>query len=204
MARYTGPKTKKARAVGEAIFGFDRAFEKKKYPPGQHGPNKRRRKQRSDYAIQLMEKQKAKLTYGLLERQFRNLFDKASRKSGATGEVLLQLLEARLDNTVFRLGLAPTRRAARQLVSHKHILVNGVLTNVPSYTLRPGDVISVRGKSANMDVIRQTVGGKSDVRNFPWLEFNPDKMQGTFMEFPERDQIPEKIDELLIVELYSK
>lgn len=203
MARYTGPKTKKARSFGEAIFGFDRAFEKRKYPPGQHGSG-RRRKQRSDYAIQLMEKQKAKYTYGVLERQFRNTFEKASRKKGVTGEVLLQLLEARLDNTVFRLGLAPTRRAARQLVSHKHILVNGIINNVPSTQLRPGDVVSVRGKSQQLDVIKDSVTTKSEVRKYPWLEFNMDKLEGKFIEYPTRDQIPEKINEQLIVELYSK
>ena len=203
MARYTGPKTKKARAFGEPIFGFDKSFDKKKYPPGQHG-NGRRRKQKSDYANQLKEKQKAKYTYGVLERQFRNLFESATRNQGVTGEVLLQLLEARLDNTVYRLGIAPTRSAARQLVSHKHILVNGVLTNIPSCQLRAGDIISVRGKSQNLQVIRESVGGKSDVRKFPWLEWNPDKLQGVFMAYPERAQIPENINEQLIVELYSK
>ncbi|MCB0550358.1 MAG: 30S ribosomal protein S4 [Phaeodactylibacter sp.] len=203
MARYTGPKTKKARAFGEPIHGYDKSFERKKYPPGQHG-NTRRKKQKSDYALQLMEKQKAKYTYGVLERQFRNLFEKANSKTGVTGEVLLQFLEARLDNTVFRLGLAPTRRAARQLVTHRHIIVNGVLTNVPSYELRPGDIISVRGKSQGLQVIKDCVGGKSDVRKFAWLEFNPDKMQGVFLSYPEREQIPEKINEQLIVELYSK
>ncbi|MBX2876777.1 MAG: 30S ribosomal protein S4 [Saprospiraceae bacterium] len=203
MARYTGPTSKKARALGEPIFGFDRAFEKKKYKPGQHG-NSRRRRQRSDYALQLLEKQKAKYTYGVLERQFRNLFEKASRRKGVTGTVLLQLLEARLDNTVYRLGLAPTRRAARQLVSHKHILLNGVVTNIPSAQLRSGDIISVRGKSRGLLVIRESVSAKNDVRKFPWLEMNPDTMSGTFLEYPERDQIPEKINEQLIVELYSK
>ncbi|MEM9918779.1 MAG: 30S ribosomal protein S4 [Bacteroidota bacterium] len=203
MARYTGPKTKKSRAFGEAIFGFSKAFEKKKYPPGQHG-NSRRRRQKSDYALQLMEKQKAKYTYGVLERQFRNAFEKASRKKGVTGEVLLQFLEARLDNTVFRMGIAPTRRAARQLVSHKHIIVNGVVTNVPSMTLRPHDVVAVRGKSQSMESIRNSVQSKSDVRKYGWLEFNPDKMEGIFLEYPERDKIPEKINEQLIVELYSK
>ena len=192
MARYTGPKTKKARAFGEPIFGFDKSFDKKKYPPGQHG-NGRRRKQKSDYANQLKEKQKAKYTYGVLERQFRNLFDKASRKKGVTGEVLLQLLEARLDNTVFRLGIAPTRSAARQLVAHKHVLVNGVLTNIPSCQLRSGDIVTVRGKSQNLQVIRECIGGKSDVRKFPWLEFNPDKFEGVFLSYPERAQIPENI-----------
>lgn len=203
MARYTGPKTKKARAFGEPIFGFDKTFDKKKYPPGQHG-NSRRRKQKSDYANQLTEKQKAKYTYGVLERQFRNLFAKASRKKGVTGTVLLQFLEARLDNTVFRLGLAPTRSAARQLVSHKHIMLNGVLTNIPSAHLRAGDIISVRGKSQNLMIITENVKGKSDVRKFPWLEWNPDKMQGVFLEYPERAMIPENINEQLIVELYSK
>lgn len=203
MARYTGPKTKKARAFGELIFGYDKAFEKKKYPPGHHG-NTRRRRQKSDYALQLMEKQKAKYTYGLLERQFRKMFELASSKRGVTGENLLQFLEARLDNTIFRLGIAPTRSAARQLVSHKHILVNGILTNIPSYLLKPGDIVSVRGKSQHLEAIHHSVHSKSDVRKFSWLEFNPDKIEGKFIEFPEREQIPEKINEQLIVELYSK
>ena len=203
MARYTGPTTKKARALGEAIFGYDKAFEKRKYKPGQHG-NSKRRKQKSDYATQLMEKQKAKYTYGVLERQFRNLFAKASRKKGVTGEVLFQLLEARLDNIVYRLGIAPTRRAARQLVSHKHIVVNGVVTNVPSASIRPGDIVGVRGKSQGLEVVRNAVNSKSDVRNFGWLEFNQEKMEGKFLEYPERAAIPEKINEQLIVELYSK
>ena len=203
MARYTGPKTKKSRAFGESIFGFDKAFDRRKYGPGQHG-NTRRRKQKSDYAIQLMEKQKAKYSYGVLERQFRNLFEKASSKKGVTGENLLQFLEARLDNTVFRLGIAPTRRAARQLVSHKHIMVNGVLSNVPSHTLKGGDVISIRNKSRNMEIITDSISSKSDVRNWGWLEWNPDRYEGTFLEYPSRDQIPEKINEQLIVELYSK
>jgi small subunit ribosomal protein S4 len=203
MARYTGPTSKKSRAFGESLFGYDKAFERKKYPPGQHGQT-RRRKQRSDYAVQLMEKQKAKYTYGVLERQFRNLFDKAARKSGVTGTILLQYLEARLDNVVFRLGLAPTRRAARQLVAHKHITLNGVVTNIPSTHVRPGDVISVRGKSQGLDVIRDAMGSKADLRRFPWLEFNPDKLEGRFIDYPERDHIPEKINEQLIVELYSK
>ncbi len=203
MARYTGPTTKKSRAFGESIFGYDKAFEKRKYKPGQHG-NSKRRKQKSDYAVQLMEKQKAKYTYGVLERQFRNLFAKASRKKGVTGEVLFQLLEARLDNVVFRMGMAPTRRAARQLVSHKHVVVNGVVTNIPSATMRPGDIIGIRGKSQGLDIVRGAVKNKSDVRNFGWLEFNPDKMEGKFLEYPERADIPEKINEQLIVELYSK
>ncbi len=204
MARYTGPRTKKSRSFGESIFkAVDKAFEKRKYAPGQHG-NSRKRKQGSDYGVQLKEKQKAKYTYGLLERQFRNLFAKASRKSGVTGEILLQLLEARLDNTVYRLGIATSRRAARQLVSHRHITVNGVLTNIPSYELRPGDVVSVRGKSQGLLVIQDSISKKSDVRKFPWLEFSSDTMTGKFMALPSRDQIPENINEQLIVELYSK
>jgi small subunit ribosomal protein S4 len=203
MARYTGPKTKKARALGEPIFGYDKSFEKKKYGPGQHG-NTRRRRQKSDYALQLLEKQKAKYTYGVLERQFRNLFERANAKSGVTGALLLQMLEARLDNVVFRLGLAPTRAAARQLVTHKHIVLNGVLNNVPSTQLRPGDSIGVRGKSQGLQVIRDSASSKKDTRKFGWLEFNPDKMEGKFLDYPERDAIPEKINEQLIVELYSK
>lgn len=204
MARYTGPTTKKARAFGEPIFGYDRAFEKRKYPPGQHGLMKKR-KQRTDYALELMEKQKAKYTYGVLERQFRNLFEKASAKSGKTGEILLQLLESRLDNVVYRMGLAKTRRAARQLVGHKHILVDGVLTNIPSYLLRPGQVISVRGKSRNLDLIVSSIKTKKDnTRSFSWLEWNGDKMEGRYLAHPEREMIPENINEQLIVELYSK
>ena len=203
MARYTGPKTKKSRAFGEAIFGNDRAFEKRKYPPGQHG-NGRRRKQKSYYGLQLMEKQKAKYTYGLLERQFRNLYKAANGKSGVTGEILFQLLEARLDNTVFRLGLSPTRSGARQLVAHKHIMVNGVLTNIPSCQLRPGDVVTIRNKSKNLEVITNSISSKGDVRNFGWLEWNNARGEGTFLAYPERDAIPEKINEQLIVELYSK
>jgi small subunit ribosomal protein S4 len=203
MARYIGPTTKKARAFGEPIYGPDRAFEKRKFRPGQHGPS-RRRKQSSDYAIQLQEKQKAKYTYGLLEAQFRNLFETASSKAGVTGEVLLQFLEARLDNTVYRLGIAPTRRAARQLVSHKHIVVNGVVTNIPSYLLKPGDFITVRGGSRQMEVIHNSVSAKSEVRNYGWLEWNPDKMTGKFLAYPDAEQIPENINVQLIVELYSK
>ncbi len=202
MARYTGPKTKIARKFGEAIFGPDRAFEKRKYPPGQHGPN-RRRKQKSDYAVQLMEKQKAKYTYGLLERQFRNLFDKANRKEGVTGDILLQLLESRLDNTVFRLGFAPTRRAARQLVNHGHIVLNGTVNNIPSTLLRAGDIITVRGKSKNLDVIKNAMGA-SNARNFGWLEFSADQGVGKFLAYPEVEKIPENINAQLIVELYSK
>lgn len=204
MARYTGPTTKKARALGEAIFGYDRAFEKRKYRPGQHGNSRRKRRQSSDYAAQLLEKQKAKFTYGVLERQFRNTFGTASAARGVTGENLLQLLESRLDNTVFRLGMAPTRRAARQLVSHKHILVNGSLSHTPSMKLHPGDKVSVRPKSQGIDVIRQSVGNASDIRKFGWLEMNSDRLEGVFLAYPTRDQIPEKINEQLIVELYSK
>ncbi len=204
MARYTGPKAKKARALGEPIFGYSRAFERKKYKPGQHGNTRARRRQPSDYKLQLTEKQKAKYTYGVLERQFRNLFEKAAASRGVTGELLLQFLEARLDNIVFRLGLAPTRRAARQLVSHRHIMVNGRLNNIPSTQIRPGDVVSVRGKSQGLEVIRDTMNGKSDVRNHGWLTFNSEKMEGTFLAYPERENIPEKINTQLIVELYSK
>lgn len=204
MARYTGPKVKKARAFGEQVFGPNRAFEKKKYPPGQHGLS-RKRKQKSDYALQLMEKQKAKYTYGVLERQFRNTFDKASRKGGVTGEVLLQMLEARLDNVVFRLGMARTRRQARQLVTHRHITVNGKLSNIPSQFLKPGDIVGVKGKSKELDAITDAVAGsKAEVKRQSWLEFNPDKLEGVFLSNPTRDQIPEKINEQLIVELYSK
>lgn len=204
MARYTGPKTKKSRAFGESIYGYDKYFDKKKYPPGQHGTS-RRRKQKSDYAIQLMEKQKAKYTYGVLERQFRNLFEKASRRSGVTGEVLLQLLESRLDNVVYRLGIGNSRRAARQLVNHGHITVNGVVTNIPSCTLRPGDVVSVRGKSQGLQVIVETLDTNlPSRRKFTWLQWNKEKMEGTFSSVPTREAIPENINEQLIVELYSK
>jgi len=204
MARYTGPKSKKSRAFGQSIYGYDKAFERKKYAPGMHGNKGRRRRQKSDYAMQLMEKQKAKYTYGLLERQFRNLFEKANRKSGVTGEILFQMLESRLDNTVFRLGLAPTRRAARQLVSHKHIMVNGRLCNVPSMALAPGDVVSVRPKSAHMEIVNHSLANAGDLRKFPWIEWNAERGEGTFLELPEREQIPEQINEQLIVELYSK
>ncbi len=204
MARYTGPTTKKSRSFGESIFGYDKAFEKRKYPPGQHGQT-RKKKAASNYSIQLTEKQKAKYTYGVLERQFRKTFVTATRIKGATGEALLQLLEARLDNTVFRLGISPTRRGARQLVGHRHVTVNGNVVNIPSYTLKPGDVIAVRGKSQGLEIVTTHVGAKTNnVRQFGWLEWNPDKMQGTFLSYPQRDQIPEKIKEQLIVELYSK
>ena len=205
MARYTGPTTKKARALGEAIFGYDRAFEKRKYKPGQHGNSRRRRRSNnSDYGPQLLEKQKAKFTYGVLERQFRNTFATAQSLRGVTGENLLQLLESRLDNVVYRLGIAPTRRAARQLVSHKHIMVNGKLSFTPSTKLRPGDKVRVRPKSQGMDVVRNSVSSTSDVRKHGWLEMNPTTMEGIFLAHPTRDQIPEKINEQLIVELYSK
>ncbi|MEZ4947911.1 MAG: 30S ribosomal protein S4 [Saprospiraceae bacterium] len=204
MARYTGPKVKKSRAFGELVFGPSRAFEKKKYPPGQHGLS-RKRKQKSDYALQLMEKQKAKYTYGVLERQFRNTFEKAARKGGVTGEVLLQMLESRLDNTVFRLGIARTRRQARQLVSHRHIIVNGRISNIPSHILKPGDVIGIKGKSKELEAITDSVAAsRAEVKRNSWLEMNPDKLEGVFLSNPTRDQIPEKINEQLIVELYSK
>lgn len=204
MARYTGPTTKKARAFGDPIFGVDKYFERRKYPPGQHGMA-RKKKQASNYSQQLQEKQKAKYTYGVLERQFRKTFVSATRRHGVTGEVLLQLLEARLDNTVYRLGISPTRRGARQLVGHRHVTVNGEVVNIPSYTLKPGDVVAVRGKSKGLDVVVTHAGAKTNhVRQFGWLEWNPDKMQGIFLTYPQRDQIPEKINEQLIVELYSK
>lgn len=204
MARYTGPTTKKARSFGEPIFGYDKSFERRKYPPGQHGQT-RKRKQPSNYSLQLTEKQKAKYTYGVLERQFRKTFSHATRRHGVTGAILLQLLEARLDNTVFRLGISPTRRGARQLVGHRHITVNGKVVNIPSYSLKPGDIVGVRGKSKSLEIVTTHVGAKTNnVRNFGWLEWNPDKMQGIFLAYPQRDQIPEKINEQLIVELYSK
>lgn len=201
MARYRGPKSKIARKFGDAIFGADKAFEKKKYPPGMHGVNKRRKKQ-SEYGIQLQEKQKAKYTYGLLEKQFSNLFEKATRKKGITGEILLQLLEARLDNVVYRMGIAPSRRAARQLVGHKHITVNGDVVNIASYTLRPGDVVGVREKSKSLEVVTDSLNGRANL--FNWLEWDQQKLQGKFLNMPERDLIPENIKEQLIVELYSK
>ncbi len=201
MARYTGPKTKIARKFGEPIFGDDKSFEKKKYPPGQHGNNKRRGK-KSEYAIQLMEKQKAKYTYGILERQFRNMFEKATRAKGITGEVLLQMCEKRLDNVVYRLGLSPSRRGARQLVSHKHITVNGEIVNIPSYQLKVNDVIGVREKSKSLSVIDESLSNSSAV--YEWLSWNSDKKEGTFVSVPQRTQIPENINEQFIVELYSK
>ncbi|WP_422081624.1 30S ribosomal protein S4 [Ulvibacterium sp.] len=201
MARYTGPKSKIARKFGEAIFGDDKSFEKKNYPPGQHGQNRRRGK-KSEYAIQLMEKQKAKYTYGILEKQFRNLFANAKRKEGVTGEVLLQLCESRLDNVVYRMGISTSRRGARQLVSHRHITVNGELVNIPSYSLRPGDVVGVREKSKSLQAIQDALAANSSV--YEWITWNAEKKEGTFVSTPERLQIPENIKEQLIVELYSK
>jgi small subunit ribosomal protein S4 len=204
MARYRGPRSKKARAFNEPIFGYDKYFERKKYPPGQHGLAKRR-KQKSDYAVQLMEKQKAKYTYGVLERQFRLTFEAAIRKTGVTGENLLQLLEARLDNVVYRLGISPTRSGARQLVSHGHIAVDGIVSTIPSLSLRPGHVITVRGKSQSVQTIIDSIAANSqNVRKYSWLQWNNSKMEGNFLNYPTRDQIPETINEQLIVELYSK
>ncbi len=202
MARYRGPRTRIARKFGEAIFGPDKAFEKKNYPPGQHGVNKKRRKP-STYGIQLNEKQKAKYTYGLLEKQFRNLFKKASGSKGVTGEVLLQLLESRLDNVVFRLGLSPTRQGARQLVSHKHIFLNGKLCNIASCTVMKGDIVSVREKSKSLVVIAESLSTARYTKS-SWLEWDGDLMAGKFLNAPERSEIPENINEQLIVELYSK
>lgn len=201
MARYTGPKTKIARKFGEPIFGADKSFEKRNYPPGQHGNNRRRGK-KSEYAIQLMEKQKAKFTYGILEKQFRILFDRASRAKGVTGEVLLQLCESRLDNVVYRLGIAPTRSAARQLVSHRHITVNGQILNIPSCHIKPGDVIGVREKSKSLTAITHSLERNSAV--YEWMTWNGATLEGTFISTPQRLQIPENIKEQLIVELYSK
>ena len=201
MARYTGPKTKIARKFGEPIFGEDKSFEKKKYPPGQHGNNRRRGK-KSEYAIQLMEKQKAKYTYGILERQFRNIFEKANRSKGVTGEALLQLCESRLDNLVYRLGIASTRRGARQLVSHRHITVDGEICNIPSRTIKVGERIGVREKSKSINYIEDSLSNSSSLHE--WISWNSDLMEGTLVNIPERDQIPENIKEQLIVELYSK
>ncbi|MEY3157340.1 MAG: hypothetical protein RIS78_985 [Bacteroidota bacterium] len=202
MARYTGPKTKVARRFKEPIFGPDKGLQKKQYGPGQHGPSKRSPK-KSEYSVQLGEKQKMKYTYGVLERQFALTFAKANRKKGSTGENLIKFLEARLDNTVFRLGIAPTREAGRQLVSHRHIVVNGKVVNIPSYQLNPGDIVGVREKSKNLETIVDAVGSKM-VSKFNWLEWNREKLEGRFIDFPERDQIPENFKEQLIVELYSK
>lgn len=201
MARYRGPKSKIARRFKEPIFGHDKALDRKPYSPGQHGPNRRRGK-KSEYAVQLEEKQKAKYTYGVLERQFRNLFKTAASKKGITGENLLKFLEARLDNTIFRLGIAPTRRSARQLVTHKHVLVNGSIVNIPSYQLRPGDVVSVRERSKTLELVTDSIASRR--KKYSWLEWNSDRMEGTFVNYPIREDIPENIKEQLIVELYSK
>ena len=201
MARYIGPKSKIARKFSDPIYGPDKYLEKKNFPPGQHGANKRRRKQ-SEYGIQLQEKQKAKYTYGMLERQFRNVFKQASMKKGITGENLLKLIEARLDNVVFRFGIAPTRSAARQFVSHRHITVNGEVVNIPSYSVKEGDIIGVREKSKSLLAINDSLS--SSRKSFSWLEWDEEKMQGKFLNYPPREEIPENIKEQLIVELYSK
>jgi small subunit ribosomal protein S4 len=201
MARYTGPTTRIARKFGEAIFGPDKYFDKRNYAPGQHGQSKKR-KTASEYSVQLKEKQKAKYTYGLLERQFRNLFEKASRKKGVTGENLLKLLEARLDNTLYRLGFAASRSQARQLVIHKHVTVNGEVVNIPSFTLNPNDKVGLRERSKNLSVVQEAMGKKG--KRFNWLVTDEKNVEGTFVDYPERDQIPENINEQLIVELYSK
>lgn len=201
MARYTGPKSKIARKFGEPIFGDDKALEKRNYPPGQHG-NARRRGKQSEYAIQLKEKQKAKYSYGILERQFRNLFEKAQSHKGITGEVLLQLCESRLDNVVYRMGISTSRRGARQLVSHRHITVNGNIVNIPSYSLKPGDIVGVREKSKSLVAIENALAAKSNV--YEWLSWNSETLEGRFVSVPERVQIPENINEQFIVELYSK
>lgn len=202
MARYRGPKSKVARKVGSPIFGPDKHFEKKNYPPGQHGITKKRRKL-SEYGMQLLEKQKAKYTYGLLEKQFYNTFIKATQSKGITGENLLKYLETRLDNVVFRMGIAPTRRAARQLVTHRHIVVNGGVLNVPSYNVKPGDIIGVRERSKSLEVITESLSS-SNVSKYSWLEWDNDQMSGKLLNTPEREEIPEPIKEQLIVELYSK
>ena len=201
MARYTGPKTKIARKFGEPIFGEDKVLQRRNFPPGQHGANKRRKT--SEYGMQLREKQKAKYTYGVLERQFRNLFEKASRLGGVTGEILLQLLESRLDNVVFRLGFAPTRPAARQLVLHRHITVNGQVVNIASYSVKPGDVVGVREKSKALEVIADALSGFNHSK-YPWIEWDEASKSGKFLHVPAREDIPDTIKEQLIVELYSK
>ncbi len=201
MARYTGPKTKIARKFGEAIFGDDKAFERRNYPPGQHGLAKKRGK-KSEYAIQLMEKQKAKAIYGILEKQFRNMFEKAAASKGVTGEVLVQLCESRLDNVVYRMGIAPSRRAARQIVSHRHITVNGEVVNIPSYQLKPGDKVAVREKSKSLEAIEKSLSNSSAV--YEWITWNNETKEGTFVTVPARLQVPENIKEQLIVELYNK
>ncbi len=202
MARYTGSTSKVARKFGEPIFGPDSALQKRNYAPGQHGPSKRRGK-KTEYGIQLQEKQKAKYTYGVLERQFSNLFAEAERRPGITGEILIQLLEQRLDNVVFRMGIAPSRRAARQLVNHGHIMVDGKVVNIPSFSVKQGMVIAVRPKSKSLEVITSSLSTNS-VSKYPWVEFDKNEMQGKFLNVPERSEIPENIKEQLIVELYSK
>ena len=201
MARYTGPKNRICRIFGEPILGSGKNLQKNSNPPGMHG-NNRRRKSQSEYAIQLKEKQKAKYTYGVLERQFRNNYVEASRQKGATGENLIKLLESRLDNTVYRMGIAPTRPAARQLVSHKHIMVNGDIVNIPSYCLKPGDTIELKPKSKANNAIKAIVGNKNPKIN--WVDWNENEYKGTYLAHPERENVPENIKEQLIVELYSK
>ena len=201
MARYTGPRTKIARRFKDPIFGPDKSYEKKNYPPGQHG-NSKRRKKLSEYGVQLMEKQKAKYTYGILERQFKNVFHIATSKKGVTGEILLQLIESRLDNVAYRLGISPTRDGARQLVNHRHITVNGKVVNIASYTVKPGDVVAVRERSKSLECIVNSLQGR--VNNFSWLEWDHATMSGKFLNVPFRSEIPENIKEQLIVELYSK
>jgi small subunit ribosomal protein S4 len=202
MARYTGPKTRIARKFGEPIFGPDKHLERKNYPPGQHGMTKKRKKT-SEYGVQLKEKQKAKYTYGMLEKQFRNTFEKAQRSKGVTGEVLLQFLEARLDNVVYRFGVSPSRAGARQLVSHRHITVNGNIVNIPSYQLKSGDIVGVREKSKSLSQIVDSLGTRT-YSKLSWLEWDDTQMAGKFLNMPERSEIPENIKEQLIVELYSK
>jgi small subunit ribosomal protein S4 len=201
MARYTGPKARISRRFNEPILGESKALQKKNYPPGQHGKTKKRKL--SEYAVQLAEKQKAKYIYGVLERQFENTFDKATRKKGVTGEVLLQLLESRLDNTVYRLGIAPTRRAARQLVVHRHIVVNEGVVNIPSFSLKPGDIVGVREKSKSLETISNSLSIGSS-KKYNWLEWDGSEMVGKLVNLPLRADIPENINEQLIVELYSK
>ena len=201
MARYTGPKSRIARRFGEAIFVPDKVLSKRNFPPGQHGNN--RRKKTSEYGVMLAEKQKAKYTYGVLEKQFRNMFEKAARTSGITGEILLQNLECRLDNVVYRLGIAPTRAAARQLVGHKHIIVDGEVVNIPSYAVKPGQIIGVREKSKSLEVIANALAGFNHSK-YPWIEWDENTKSGKLLHKPERADIPENIKEQLIVELYSK
>lgn len=201
MARYIGPKTKIARKFGEAIYGPDKNFERRNFPPGQHGANRRRKT--SEYGLQLKEKQKAKYTYGVLEKQFRNLFSKASRSKGITGEVLLGFLESRLDNVVYRMGIAPTRAAARQLVSHRHIIVDGGIVNIPSYQVKPDQIVGIREKSKSLEVISLSLAN-TGIHKYSWLEWDNDSLTGKFLNIPERSDIPENIKEQLIVELYSK